>query len=151
MGDTPNWRFMEQRDIADATSPDDVYLRRWILAKTPWCGVMLHHILRPDADRALHDHPWSFASIILRGGYREQLKHDLDQGGVWGKGRYRDVRWFNFKRAEGLHRITRLHGDVWSLVLHGPRRRTWGFAPSPNEWIDWRTYCGVPMPERNAS
>jgi len=55
----------------------EVYLRRFFL----WNGkltpgeykprIYLHHILRSDKDRHLHDHPWDYSSIILKGGYFE--------------------------------------------------------------------------------
>lgn len=38
---------------------------------TPLGGIKLHHILLSDEDRDCHDHPWSFLSIILWGGYFE--------------------------------------------------------------------------------
>jgi hypothetical protein len=34
-------------------------------------AARLHHILRSDHDRALHDHPWPNASFVLSGGYWE--------------------------------------------------------------------------------
>jgi hypothetical protein len=37
----------------------------------PWIGARVHTILSSDDDRALHDHPWAFVTIILRGGYVE--------------------------------------------------------------------------------
>jgi hypothetical protein len=46
------------------------YLIRWAI-NTPLLGIKLHHILRSDEDRDLHDHPWSFLSVILWGGYWE--------------------------------------------------------------------------------
>lgn len=53
------------------------YMHRWWLAGQPkdsesagW-AVRVHHILRSDHDRALHDHPWNNASLVLRGGYWE--------------------------------------------------------------------------------
>ena len=36
-------------------------------------AARLHHILRSDHDRALHDHPWPNASFVLSGGYWEVL------------------------------------------------------------------------------
>lgn len=33
--------------------------------------ALVHHILRSDRDRAMHDHPWENASLVLRGGYWE--------------------------------------------------------------------------------
>jgi hypothetical protein len=144
--DGRRWGLFQRRDITDLFDSTDVYLRRWRLIETPWFSVKLHHILRPDADRALHDHPWSFVSVILRGGYTEQVP-------LWGgslaaarSGMTRMARRWPGKahrvRAEGLHRIAQLHGDCWTLVFCGPRRREWGFVPTATgEWVDWRTYC----------
>lgn len=36
-----------------------------------------HCFLRSDDDRALHDHPWDFTSIILFGSYREQRREKV--------------------------------------------------------------------------
>ena len=139
MSDEPVWRFMDRRDIADVSGATDVYLRRWYLITTPFGGLMLHNIRRPDADRALHDHPWSFASLILRGGYIEERRAD--------SGRPRRLHYhagnLNLVRAESLHRIDSLSGSVWTLVAHGPRRRVWGFSPQPGQWIDWRRHLAV--------
>lgn len=46
------------------------YMHRWIL-RTPWGTLRLHHILRSDDDRHLHDHPFDFTSFLLTGGYLE--------------------------------------------------------------------------------
>jgi hypothetical protein len=53
----------------------DVYMVRRAF-NTPLGGVKLHHILRSDDDRDLHDHPWSFLSIVLKGGYWEHTPTD---------------------------------------------------------------------------
>ncbi len=42
----------------------------------------------------------------------------------------RHVKWFNFIRGSDFHRITKLHGEVWTLFITGPRRQGWGFR----EW-----------------
>jgi len=53
----------------------DGYMERWWLveaaADKTRKAVRLHHVLRSDLDRALHDHPWDNASLLLRGGYWE--------------------------------------------------------------------------------
>lgn len=66
-----------------AKSDATPYLRRWYF--TPWSddkhklkrkrlpNIYLHHILKSDDDRALHDHPWDNVSIILKGGYIEHV------------------------------------------------------------------------------
>ena len=66
---------------ADGT---EMYMGRWWLfnpysrethkSRFWWCpwSFRIHHILREDADRDLHDHPWNARTIILRGWYTEQ-------------------------------------------------------------------------------
>lgn len=46
-------------------------LRWFLIPKNRFLKIYLHKFMRSDEDRALHDHPWSFLSIILRGGYFE--------------------------------------------------------------------------------
>lgn len=51
---------------------NDPYLLRWyLIPRNPIVNVYLHKFLRSDDDRALHDHPWWFVSLILRGQYDE--------------------------------------------------------------------------------
>lgn len=47
------------------------YMSRWIF-EHPLGTVRLHHIRRPDMDVELHDHPWWFFSLILKGWYEEE-------------------------------------------------------------------------------
>jgi hypothetical protein len=47
------------------------YMSRWVF-KHPLGTVRLHHIRRPDMDVELHDHPWWFFSLILKGWYEEE-------------------------------------------------------------------------------
>lgn len=131
------WAIFERFDIRDEHG--DLYLRRWRLLQTPWFAVYVHKIARPDKDRHLHDHPWTFASLILRGGYDELLRA--------GDGTVRKVRrgWLSWglRRAEQMHRIARLHRPVtWTLVLTGRRRRDWGFR-TDSGWVQWERYLGL--------
>lgn len=43
----------------------------WLLQKLG-VAVRIHDIRTADLDRALHDHPWTFASLVLRGYYIEE-------------------------------------------------------------------------------
>jgi hypothetical protein len=50
------------------------YLRRWfVIPRNPIFNIYLHQFLRSDDDRALHDHPWWFVSMMLVGKYREYM------------------------------------------------------------------------------
>lgn len=119
----PRWEFMRRREISDHRG--GVYLRRWTLLETPWFAFYLHKMLGPDADRWLHDHPFRFLSVVLRGGYDEE---------VHAEGNEERVRWFSVKGSSTFHRIVRLHRrPTWTLVLRGRRHKEWGFL-TPNGW-----------------
>lgn len=52
--------------------PKREYLWRWhIIPRNRWFNIYLHKFAHGDDDRALHDHPWPSASLILDGRYRE--------------------------------------------------------------------------------
>lgn len=42
----------------------------WLLQRFG-VAIRLHCIHSPDLDREMHDHPWTFASVVLRGWYAE--------------------------------------------------------------------------------
>jgi len=111
------------------------YMERWILDLGPLGTIRLHHILRSDEARALHDHPWDFWSFLLTGGYIEVTRHPLGHPG-WIAERYRPRFSIVRRRAEDLHRLV-LDEPVWTLVWSGPRRREWGFM-LPTGWIHWK-------------
>jgi len=143
---TSRWAFFSRFDIRD---PDGtLYLRRWRILQTPWFAIYLHKIATPDKDRDLHDHPWSFASLVLLGGYDELLhEHPADDAidGYRPMGGHVRRGWLSiaFRRATDAHRITRLHRTpTWTLVLTGARRRSWGFYTA-HGYVDWKTYLNV--------
>jgi hypothetical protein len=67
-------RLLGRSDIHMRGSP---YMERWQFVDRPSFGARVHHILRSDWDRALHDHPWDFTSVILTGGYYEHRPINL--------------------------------------------------------------------------
>lgn len=122
--------------------PDNLMLRRWwLLPKNMWFNVYLHHWLRSDDDRALHDHPWANVSILLTGSYREHLS-----GGVvklrkpwrlWAFWR------LPMRAATTPHRVELIDGrPLWTLFLTGRVVRAWGFH-CPRGWVYWRDFVSV--------
>ena len=108
-------------------------------------AIYLHHILRSDEDRDLHDHPWPFTSLVLLGGYWEEEP--------WIEGTTPET-WRSFTartwrgplsvirhQAKDYHRV--ILGDVdrpaWTLVFRGPRERRWGFR-TKSGWVHWKDY-----------
>jgi hypothetical protein len=127
--ESPRWSFMRVRRIRG--SDGSVYLWRLYILSTPWFGLMLHRIFRPDRQRDLHDHPWNFLSVIVLGWYGENIQRP------GGGQQYVKRRRFNFKFAEDRHSIrTVSRVPVWTLVFTGRRRRDWGFW-TPVKW-SWR-------------
>lgn len=139
------WQFCTRFDILDPKT-GELYLRRYRVLQTPWFGIYLHKIAQPDHDRDLHDHPWPFVSVVLRGGYDETLRavHDYGNGPVdVGVRCVRGWLSFAFRRATDAHRITRLHRTpTWTLVIVGRRRKSWGFY-TDRGYVPWRTYLGL--------
>lgn len=115
------------------------YLHRWWIRRDREKGnTYFHKIMRSDDDRALHDHPWDFVSLILEGGYIELRTH-LFHGGPVINVRYEagDV---NVKKAEDAHRLI-LYPDTtaYTLVFTSPVRRAWGFYCRKG-WVPWEQF-----------
>ena len=49
------------------------FLRRRGIEHLSLGGALLHRLDGPDPGLDLHDHPWTFVSIVLRGGYTEEV------------------------------------------------------------------------------
>lgn len=141
---SPRWAFMKRRLIGTA---GDVYLDRVYLIQTPWFGVMFHRIHRPDNQRDLHNHPWAFLSIVLRGWYNEEVPCEC--GLISGNHtKQRTVRWINFKGLSGRHRIAYCsRKPIWTLVFTGPKCQTWGFfVDDGTRFVKWTEYEKVNQP-----
>jgi len=94
-------------------------LIRYHIWKSDRIGIYVHHLLRSDHDRSLHDHPWSFLTFRL-GSY---IEHTED--GAFRRPRF-SIGW---RRAEFKHRLE-LSRPVWTIVIRFRFRRTWGFWPN---------------------
>lgn len=117
-----------------------VYLDRWGVRWNGVGAVYLHKMSAPDPGMDLHDHPWPFVSVILRGGYteiRNEIRSLLSFKHLW------------FSRDAGLaaptmrewkagsvhmiqkdiaHTIIQLSKTpTWTLVFTGRVDREWGF------------------------
>lgn len=113
---------------------DDPYLLRWyLLPRNRFFNLYLHKFMRDDDDRALHDHPWWFVSLMLKGNYRE-----LTDAGI----EIRTAPSVAYRTATHRHRIVldrRCDGSLvpcWTLVLTGAKKRLWGFY-CPKGFVPW--------------
>lgn len=169
-----------KRRVADRRPPDviiggeeDPYLRRWwVIPGNKWFNIYLHHFMRSDDDRALHDHPWVNLSVLLDGQY---LEHRLGQSFPG----YRQAGDIVLRMPSSLHRVQltqrwervdpevarcadaisgrlfRIAGvpmvespvPVWTLFITGPRVREWGFLCTKG-WRHWRDFTAGVNGER---
>ena len=103
-------------------------------------NIFLHKFLKSDPDD-VHDHPWPFLTVILKGGYYEWTPQFNSAGQKVGE----IARWYGpgsvrWARADQYHRVE-LDPEVtcWTLFMPGPKQRDWGFLVR-NRWVQWEQY-----------
>lgn len=124
--------------IGDDPEP---YLLRWFLIPhNPIVNIYWHRFCRSDPS-VPHDHPWHFASLVVRGSYREiGERHTL----------VRRPGSLAFRRASARHRVELLGTPVTTIIITGPRCRRWGFwcprPAAPPKFVAWHQFgsggCG---------
>lgn len=97
--------------------PSCPYVIRWRL-ETPWFSIRLHHWLAPDDDRAKHDHPWSFTTFVLKGGYTDSSPDGDD---------HLRAPAIRHRKATHQHTVFPDPGGCWTVIVTGPKIRNWGF------------------------
>lgn len=123
--------FWREADFAIGGKENPYLLRWYVLPRNRWLNLYLHKFMRDDDDRAFHDHPWWFVSLLLSGTYFEHRPIGTQKR-----------RWLSlaFRRADALHRVTLDDGKpAWTLVVTGPRVREWGFQ-CPQGWVHWKDF-----------
>jgi hypothetical protein len=123
---------------------NEPYLERYylFLKDRTWFpfNVFLHRFLKSDPDD-VHDHPWPYATIILKGGYYEWTPifdgegKKLTEKCTWrGPGHFRTCSATSYHRIELDPSI-----ECWTLFMPGPQQREWGFLVK-NKWIQNEEY-----------
>lgn len=111
-------------------------------------GRALHRFTREEPHADPHDHPWSFETVILAGGYVEEVFH-LDAGGGWRSERvHRRPGTVHHIPAAHRHRIAALpERECWTLVRAGPHEREvhfWRFGDTVRR-RHWRSRRWTPV------
>jgi hypothetical protein len=139
-------RVMESRapDFIIGERSDPYMLRWYAIPRNRFFNLYLHRVLRSDDDRALHDHPWLNASIILRGAY---IEHTISAGGIEVRS-IREAGAAVARRARAAHRLEVVDGRACeTLFITGPRVREWGFHCPATGWRHWRIFTAGPNGE----
>ena len=123
---------------------NEPYLERYYLflkdrKRFPF-NVFLHKFLKSDPDD-VHDHPWPYATLILKGGYYEWTpvfnsnKEKIGEICAW-----RGPGHFRMCNSTSYHRIELDPGvECWTLFMPGPQKREWGFLVK-DKWVHNEKY-----------
>jgi hypothetical protein len=125
------WRVIDEfkRDIYGRYTTERTLSSRVLEKLTGYTAIRLHHIVREDRDRHLHNHPFDFRTFILHGWYveeREGWKY------FWG-GPCTDTTTLRAGdtgdgRHGTYHRIREVsEGGVWTLFCMTRNTDKWGF------------------------
>lgn len=124
-----------------------LYMERYWLFRSRWLSARIHHLCTPDYDRHLHDHPWTFLSVVLRGGYVELRPADIEpqfyddgiEPAVVGARKAGSVA---IRFATDRHLIQHVEPDTWTLFITLSKVQWWGFH-TPRGKVHWRDYESV--------
>ena len=137
------------RLIPDRRTGEDYMHRYYLFLKDrknfPF-NLTLHKIVKSD-DPILHDHPWPFLTIILKGGYYEHTPLYGNDGQIIGElCQWRGPGSIIRRRAKDFHwlELDESVGPATTLFFMGRQQRDWGFlvnrTKQKTQWIQWEHY-----------
>lgn len=157
LGFKPDWKpgILWGQELG---KPECPYLKRWVF-NFGLFAIRLHRWYSSDDPRYMHDHPWGFWTLVLKGGYYDVTKCDkcngtgkdyLDHsdhyingfgncGNCGGTSKLYEKLTkgsFKYRPPNHLHTVQTLPGGATTLIFNGPHRRKWGF------WVEGR-FVGV--------
>jgi hypothetical protein len=136
------------RLIPDRTTGEDYLHRYYIFLKDrKWFpfNVTLHKIVRSD-DPIFHDHPWSYTTVVLKGGYWEHTPVFNEKGEKFAEFQvWRGPGSIIHRKANEYHWLELEEGgSATTLFFMGKQERDWGFLvqvkKGVHRWIKWDTY-----------
>ena len=111
----------------------EVHFKRWRIISLPWFAIYIHGIHKADEDLYLHNHPWKIWTMILKGGYFEELHT--------GKHRLRTFGHMAYAKTSDFHKIAKMHkSPTYTLAIVGKRKNSdWGYMVD-GRFIDHKTF-----------
>lgn len=138
--------FLERHDrkrvIMDRTCDEPLLTRYYLFLKDrkkfPF-NIFLHKFHKGDPGD-VHDHPWPYATLILKGGYYEWIPQFVNGVKIGEFREWRGPGHFRICSANSFHRIEK-HPDVtaWTLFMPGPHKQDWGFLVN-DRWVQNEQY-----------
>lgn len=126
------WLFNAYSSDVEKDSPER-YKRKW----PSWFpSIRVHHILREDQGRHLHDHPWNARTVLLRGWYTERRINESGNTteGTRSKGQTARIL---FGQYHSIDEVS--PGGVYTLFFTWKYGGTWGFLVDGKK-VPWREY-----------
>jgi len=109
-------------------------------------NITLHKIVKSD-DPIFHDHPWSYVTVILKGGYWEHVPLFNNKGHKFGEFQiWRGPGSVIYRKAKEFHwlELDESVGPATTLFIMGPQKREWGFlidkTKTKQQWIHYKNY-----------
>lgn len=110
----------------------ELHFKRFAIIDCKYFGVYIHRVYKKDEDDHLHDHPWNYSSLIIKGW---MLETTLDHEGS----RITNLvkRWtYTSRNQKHFHKISYVSsGGLTTLFFRGPRISEWGYEMS-GYWVD---------------
>jgi hypothetical protein len=129
---------------------DGGFASRVLLALTGFSAVRLHCIMASDHDRDLHNHPFDYTTLILRGGYVENYRNvapwgdpsdpEADELGPTFCRLTLPGNLYTGRRRT-YHRIAVLPSPTWTLFMMRPTNHEWGFL-TDDGYVNSHEYFG---------
>ena len=130
------------RLIKDRISGDDYMHRYYLFLKDrKWFpfNLTLHKIVKSD-EPVMHDHPWPYMTIVLKGGYYEHTPIFDKEGKIIAEvTKWRGPGSVIMRGSKEYHWLE-LHNNqpATTLFFMGPQLREWGFWKG--KWIQSEEY-----------
>jgi hypothetical protein len=106
------------------------YLHRWTFVCFGF-SLRVHHWIGSDVGPHLHDHPFNFISILLKGQYiniTPNARRELEAPAIW------------YANGVAKHRLEIPEGGAWTILLCGRPYRKWGFYVNNHKWRPLRYF-----------
>ncbi len=147
IGSIKKFGFIKKKVIL-RDSDEEAYLVRYNLFECSLFSFKIHKILKSD-ELCLHDHPWKFISLILKGGYWEHTppvnQHKEDITSTYNGTDY-EKKWCGplsllVRPAHWIHRLEIPKGKyALTFVITFKKSKSWGFFTPNFGFIDFRNY-----------
>ena len=125
-------KLIKRFEIEDGNG--NIYLIRWSVGS----DIKIHKFLRRDKD-CMHDHPWAFLSILIKGEYFEVTPDMPFSAGypVTKVKRYK-APCILYRPAKWIHKID-VYEPAISIVINFKKIKSWGFFTRFG-FMPWRKY-----------